>query len=250
MTTTGGTVSRRSTVASSTGRRETARIWNPDDPGTQPANKFNSSSGFSRMKETVVSPTHRFKRRRTRPTGEQEQLLQELFSISRKRLLRVAYSILQNQQDAEDAVQDAFLSASRHLGNFQGRSAVVTWLTRIVINAALMVRRKRKKTLVRSLHDLNGDEAVFVETIPDLHPNPELAYSRAESFALLDALINEMNPLLGQAVKIAYYDELSSPEASAALAIPLSRYKARLFRGTRLLQNRARRQMQEFITVS
>lgn len=182
--------------------------------------------------------------------AKQEQLLQELFSISRKRLVRVAYRILQNQEDAEDAVQDAFLSASRHFANFEGRSAVATWFTRIVINAALMLRRKRKSTLVRSLHDLNGDDAFFVATIPDLQPNPELAYSRAESFAFLDALISEMNPLLRQAVKIAYYDELSSPKASSALAIPLSRYKARLFRGTRLLQNRARRQRRDFITAS
>jgi RNA polymerase sigma-70 factor, ECF subfamily len=253
MTTFGGTVSRRLTVASSTGRRETARTLNPDDPPTQPASRFNSLSESSRIRETVGSyrpPTHRFKRRQTPPKAKQEQLLQELFLISRKRLVRVAYGILQNQQDAEDAVQDAFLSASRHFGNFEGRSAVATWLTRIVINAALMVRRKRKNTFVRSLHDLNGDDTVFVETIPDFQPNPESAYSRAESFAFLDALISKMNPLLGQAVKIAYYDELSAPEASSALAIPISTYKARLFRGTRLLQNRARRQMRDFINVS
>jgi RNA polymerase sigma-70 factor (ECF subfamily) len=253
MKTTGGTVPRRLTVSSSTRRHEAARILNPDDPETRPADKFNSSSEFSQIRETVVShrsTTHPFRRRRSRPKAKQEQVLQELFSISRKRLVRVAYGILQNQQDAEDAVQDAFLSAFRHFGNFEGRSAVATWLTRIVINAALMLRRTRKNKFVRSLHDLNGDDAVFVETIPDLQPNPELAHSRAESFAFLDALINKMNPLLRQAVKIAYYDELSSPEASSALAIPISTYKARLFRGTRLLQNRVRRQMQKFITMS
>jgi RNA polymerase sigma-70 factor (ECF subfamily) len=253
MTTTVGTAPRRLTVTSSTGRRETARISNLDDPGKQPSSKFNSPSEFSRIRETVVSyrsPTHRFKRTQIRPRAKQEQLLQELFLISRKRLVRVAYGILQNQEDAEDAVQDAFLSASRHFGNFEGRSAVATWLTRIVINAALMVRRKRKNTFVRSLHDLNGDDAVFVETIPDFQPNPELAYSRTESFAFLDALISKMNPLLRQAVKIAYYDELSTSEASSALAIPISTYKARLFRGRRLLQNRVRRQMRDFITVS
>jgi RNA polymerase sigma-70 factor, ECF subfamily len=244
MTTTTGTVSRRLTFASSNGRHETARILNPDDPATQQASKFNSPSDFSRTRETVAAyqpPTHHFEGKRTRPKAKQDQLLQEVFSISRKRLVRVAYGILQNQHDAEDAVQDAFLSASRHFGSFEGRSAVSTWLTRVVINAALMVRRKRKTTFIRSLHDLNGDDAVFVETIPDLQPNPELAYTQAESFAFLDALIGEMNPLLRQAVKVTYYDELSSSEASSALAIPLSTYKARLFRGTCLLRERAQR---------
>jgi RNA polymerase sigma-70 factor, ECF subfamily len=230
MTTTAGTVSRRLPFASSNGQHETARILNPGDPATRPASVA-----------SYQSPTHRFKGRRTRPKAKQDQLLQELFSISRKRLVRVAYGILHNQQDAEDAVQDAFLSATRHFGNFEGRSAVSTWLTRIVINAALMVRRKRKTALIRSLNELNGDDAVFVETIPDLQPNPELACSRAESLAFLDALIGEMKPLLRQAVEVAYYDELSSPEASSALAIPVSTYKARLLRGTCLLRDRARR---------
>jgi RNA polymerase sigma-70 factor, ECF subfamily len=194
--------------------------------------------------------THRSKRERFQHRANQEKVLQELFSISRKRLVRVAYGILQNQEDAEDAVQDAFLSASRHFGNFEGRSAVATWLTRIVINAALMVRRKRKTAFVRAFDDLHGDDAVFVETIPDHKQNPELAYSKAESFALVDALVNEMNPLLRQAVRGTYYEELSSSEASSNLDIPTATYKARLFRGTRLLKNRVRRQMQKFIAVS
>ena len=217
MTTTGGPVSRRLTVVSSTGRHETPPVLSPP------------------------APTYRFRPRQTRSRAIQERLLQELFSISRNRFLGVAYCILQNQDDAEDAVQDAFVSASRHFASFEGRSAITTWLTRIVINAALMMRRKRKNIFLGSLSDLNGDDADLVETIPDLHPNPELACSRAESFAVLDALINEMNPLLRQAVKSAYYDELSSSEASSALAIPLSTYKARLFRGMCLLRDRARR---------
>jgi RNA polymerase sigma-70 factor, ECF subfamily len=244
MTTTTGTVPRRLTFVSSNRRHASARIWNPDDPTTRQASKFNSPADFSRRKEVAAayqSPTHHFEGKRTRPKAKQDQLFQELFSTSRKRLVRVAYGILQNQHDAEDAVQDAFLSASGHFGSFEGRSAVSTWLTRIVINAALMVRRKRKATVIQSLHDLNGNDAVFVETIPDLQPNPESAFSRAESFALLDALMSQMNPLLRQAVEVGYYDELSSSEASSALAIPLSTYKARLFRGRCLLRERARR---------
>ncbi len=217
MTTTGGTASRRPTVASSTGRCETPRVLLPQ------------------------TAAYRLRRTQTRSRATPDQLLQELFSISRKRFLGVAYRILQNQEDAEDAVQDAFLSASRHLGDFEGRSTVKSWFTRIVVNAALMMRRKRKSTFLRPLSDFGGDDADFAETIRDFRPNPELACSRAESFAIVDALINEMNPLLRQAVRSTYYDELSPSEASSALAIPLSTYKARLFRGTHLLRDRARR---------
>jgi DNA-directed RNA polymerase specialized sigma24 family protein len=67
---------------------------------------------------------YRLRRTQTRSRATPDQLFQELFSISRKRFLGVAYRILQNREDAEDAVQDAFLSASRHLGDFEGRSTV------------------------------------------------------------------------------------------------------------------------------
>jgi RNA polymerase sigma-70 factor, ECF subfamily len=162
---------------------------------------------------------------------------------SRRRLVRLAHRILRNQEDAEDAVQDAFLSASRHFRNFEGRSAVTTWLTRIVINAAFMVRRKRKNSIVRSLGEANEEGLIPIETLPDLQLNPELAYSRVERFALLDGMIQEMNPHLSQAVKAAYYDDHSSLEASSALAISVSTYKGRLFRGTRLLQSRLRKRV-------
>lgn len=190
-----------------------------------------------------------FQPRRT-PSERQQPTLQEIFSSSHKRLVRVAHAILHNQEDAEDAVQNAFLSACRHAGDFEGRSAFTTWLTRIVINAALMIRRKRKNTFIQPLGDLATDEAIFIERIPDPRPDPELACFRAEAFAYLDGLLNEMNPLLRQAVKIAYHDELSAPEASSALAVSQSTYKTRLFRGTHLLRVKARRKVSAFITVS
>jgi RNA polymerase sigma-70 factor, ECF subfamily len=79
----------------------------------------------------------------TNSEAQQDQTLQELFMTSRERFVRIAYRILQNKEDAEDAVQHAFLSACRCFRGFEGRSALTTWFTRIVINAALMVRRKR-----------------------------------------------------------------------------------------------------------
>jgi RNA polymerase sigma-70 factor (ECF subfamily) len=135
-------------------------------------------------------------------------------------------------------VQDAFLSARRYFGKFEGRSALTTWLTRIVMNAALMARRKRKKTSC-SFHEMDAPMSSFAETSPDTRPNPELAYSRAETYEILDAHLKELNPLLREAIVTTYYDELSITEASSALGVPPGTYKARLFRGRRLLQGRA-----------
>jgi RNA polymerase sigma-70 factor, ECF subfamily len=220
-----GTInSGRLNVFSSDGCPERPRILGPDG---------------SRIEfESRTSP---LRRRRIPLEAKQEQVLQELLLTSRERFVRVAYGILQNQEDAEDAVQDGFLCACRYFGSFEGRSAVTTWLTRIVMNAALMIRRKRKKTLLRSFHDLDREETAFVETMPDFRPNPESACAQAESLGFLNALLNKMDPPLRKAVSMTYYDELSASEASSALTIPMSAYKARLLRGKRFLQSRARR---------
>jgi RNA polymerase sigma-70 factor, ECF subfamily len=192
--------------------------------------------------DRMVQPDHRSRRSRPRPTAPQDEVLQEVFLASRKQLFRVAFRILKNEEDAEDAVQDAMISAFRNFGKFEHRSQITTWLTRIVVNAALMIHRKRKSAVVWSLQEECADDTVFAETIPDHQPNPEHAYQRTESLASVDALLNEMNPLLQQAVKAAYYEELSTAEASSALAVPVSTFKARLFRGTHLLQKKVRKQ--------
>src|SRR5215475_287145 len=90
---------------------------------------------------------------KTRHEVVREEALEEMFAASRARFLKVAYSVLRNKEDAEDAVQDAFLSAHRNLCSFEGRAALTTWLTRIVLNAALMMRRKRKPFEVKLLSE-------------------------------------------------------------------------------------------------
>ena len=133
-------------------------------------------------------------------------------------------------------------------GKFEGRSAITTWLTRVVINAALMVRRKRSGSMLRSLHDLGGNDAVFLEAMQDVRPNPEHAYSRVESFEFLDSVLKEMNPLLREAATLAYYNELSIEEASTALGVAAGTYKARLFRARRYLQKKARKHRSKFLS--
>src|ERR1700722_13876114 len=68
----------------------------------------------------------------------------ELWNRHSKRAFNTMYRITRNHQDAEDALQDAFLKAFVHLKNFDGRSTFSTWLTRIAINSALMILRKRR----------------------------------------------------------------------------------------------------------
>jgi RNA polymerase sigma-70 factor (ECF subfamily) len=195
-------------------------------------------SRITRRRTSKRSPSLKGRAAPTRTDALQQNVLQELFLTSRKRFVRIAYRILENNEDAEDAVQDAFVSAWRYVGKFEGRSALTTWLTRIVMNAALMARRKRKNTRC-CFHEMDAAMSSVAETVPDTQPNPELAYSRAESYEILEAHLRELNPLLREAVVMTYYDELSVTEASSAVGVPPGTYKARLFRARRLLQQRA-----------
>jgi RNA polymerase sigma-70 factor, ECF subfamily len=181
---------------------------------------------------------------RTRPQGHEWEAVQEMFLASRLRFVRLAYAILRNKEDAEDAVQDAFLSACLHLRNFEGRSALTTWFTRIVLNAALVIRRKRKTSRIKSFpKSSNSGDIHWTETILASQPDPEMLYTEKETFQVIDGLLEEMSPLLRQALTTTYYDEKSNKEACALLGVKKGTFKSRLSRATRRLTNQAKRSL-------
>src|SRR4029077_16485457 len=140
--------------------------------------------------------------------------LQEIFLASRPKFIGIAYSILRNREDAEDAVQDAVLSAYVHLRNFEGRSAFTTWFTRIVLNAALMMLRKRTNSRIDSLPESSSlGEISWTERIPAPTPDPTRVCAEGETFQLIDALPAKMNPVPRQPFTMPYYHEMSSREA-------------------------------------
>src|SRR6266850_4208189 len=170
------------------------------------------------------------------------EAFQETFVAYRPKFVGIAYSILRNKEDAEDAVQDAVLSAYMHLRNFEGRSAFTTWFTRIVLNAALMILRKRTNSRIDSLPESSASgEISWTEKIPASQPDPEMVCAEGETLQLIDVLLGKMSPALRQALTMTYYDELSGPEACALLGLSSGTFKARLFRAKRQLLNQAQR---------
>jgi RNA polymerase sigma factor (sigma-70 family) len=178
----------------------------------------------------------------TREEVLRKDALEEMFAASRKRFLATAYSILRNREDAEDAVQEAFLSAYRHLRSFEGRSALRTWLTRIVMNAALMMKRKRKPSAIRSFSEngVSHDDG-WTENIPDSQPDPEMIHAERETLQFIDERLKEMKPVLREAFKLTYYGDLSGAEASAVQGVSSGTFKARIFRARRQLLDRTNR---------
>jgi len=156
----------------------------------------------------------------------------------------MAYSILRNREDAEEAVQEAFLSAHRHLRSFEGRSALRTWLTRIVLNAAFMMQRKRRAFAVRPLSETSvSNDDDLMKNIPASQPDPEMVHAERETLQLIDGILGKMKPVLRQAFTMTYYDELSRLEASAVLGVSVGTFKARLFRARRQVLDQTQRSL-------
>lgn len=171
---------------------------------------------------------------RKRDEFPRNNALEDMFVASHNRLVAVALSILRNRDDAEDAVQEAFLSACRHWRSFEGRSAPRTWLTRIVLNAAFMILRKRKRSTIHPLpENRNSREVDWTENIPGSGPDPEMIHAERETLQLIDGIVGKMKPVVRQAFIMTYFDELSAAEASAMLGVSTTTFKARLFRAKR-----------------
>src|SRR5260370_24991053 len=114
------------------------------------------------------------------------EALHEMFLASRPKFVGMAYSILRNREDAEDAVQDAVLSAYVHLRNFEGRSAFTTCFTRIVRNAALMLLRKRTNSRIDSLPDSSASlKNSWTHNIPASPPDTASACVYGDTLHLL-----------------------------------------------------------------
>jgi len=183
--------------------------------------RLTSGGTASRRSLTVAS---------VRPEGREWEAFQEMFRTSHSKFLRLAYGVLRNQEDAEDAVQDALLSAYLHLRCFEGRSAITTWFTRIVLNASFMIRRKHTSSRIDSFPDSCTEDIPWTEKIPAYQPDPEMHCAEKETFKQVDVLLGQMSPILRQAFTMTYYDEMSNKQASAMLGITMGTFKSRLFR--------------------
>jgi RNA polymerase sigma-70 factor (ECF subfamily) len=167
---------------------------------------------------------------------------EEMFTASRAKFVAIARAILRNSEDAEDAVQNAFLSGCRHLQSFQGRSALKTWFTRIVLNAALTIQHKCKPFAILPFPE-NSDwhEVKWIEDIPGSEPDPEMVRAEQETLQLMNGILGKMKPVLRQAFTMSCFDELSGPEACAMLGVSASTLKSRLFRARRQIFDRTER---------
>ena len=155
------------------------------------------------------------------------------------KLFRVARAILRDDAEAEDALQEAYLDAYRHIDEFRGGAQVATWLTRIVINQALMRRRKRDRVVLpfgdrRSPdHDPDPPEADVADETTESPPGAVL---RGELRRLLERRIDDLPVAFRTVFVMRDVDDLTVQETADCLAIPAATVRTRLFRARALLR--------------
>src|ERR1700746_2570407 len=111
------------------------------------------------------------------------------------KLLRIAQHVTHNREDAQDAVQEAFLKAFQKLGQFQENSKFSTWLIRITINQSLMkLRKQRRQREVSIDQDFQTEEAMLPLELADWAPNPEQRYTASELKEILTKTLQELQP--------------------------------------------------------
>jgi len=170
---------------------------------------------------------------------KETQEMEDVLTRNMPSFYRRAYRYLGNAADAEDAVQDALLSACRHLDQFKGQSKMSTWLTTIVINSALTQLRKRPRHVHMSLDGQIGDEPGYCvsERLADRRPSPEDQCIESDLHRHLMHFVDELPPSLGKAFQLRDLDGLTTSEAAQILGVAdvtvkaqVSRARARLKR--------------------
>jgi RNA polymerase sigma-70 factor (ECF subfamily) len=161
--------------------------------------------------------------------GGDHQAVETLFRKYRRRLFQTAMRVLGNAADAEDALQDAMLSAYRALADFEGRSQFSSWLTRIVINSALMRKRTQKGRATQSLDAAVGesDDQPLSAFLVHQGRNPEQEAARSEMRRLISKNVNELSPALRAAFLLCEVQGYTAKEAARMLGVTCTAMKAR-----------------------
>jgi RNA polymerase sigma-70 factor (ECF subfamily) len=182
-------------------------------------------------------PAHHEPQTSQRGLAVDPEALSALFARQKGKLYQSAFSVLRNKQDAEDALQDGLLSAYLHLASFEGKSQLSTWVTRIVINAALMNRRKLLKDPRRSglAEGAAPPDDWPLEGI-DRHPGPEQAYAVLELKNLMAREMSQLTPALQLAFRLRHVENLSVRKAASAAGVTVTAMKARAFRAHQQLR--------------
>jgi RNA polymerase sigma-70 factor (ECF subfamily) len=152
-----------------------------------------------------------------------------------RRVFRITLAVLGNAEDAEEAMQDAFVKAFRHIEQFRRESRFTTWLTRIAVNEALQKRQARKSTV--SLDEISEAEVrVLPHRSYQWHEDPEKLYGKQEVRMMVEDAIRSLPPIYRETFVLRDVEGLRAEEAAEILGLTLPAIKSRLLRARLLMR--------------
>jgi len=156
-----------------------------------------------------------------------------------RRLFRVARGILNDEAEAEDVVQEAYVRAFTHLDGFRGEAQLSTWLTRIALNEALgRLRRRRLMVDLKDIDAINDQGEARVIYLPSARQDsdPEAAFARTEVRRLLERAVDQLPDNFRMVFVLRDIEEMSIEETASHLGLRPETVKTRLHRARRLLR--------------
>src|SRR5215813_10900790 len=174
----------------------------------------------------------------------------EAFRVLMKRhnqmLYRAARSILKNEAEAEDAVQEAYMQAYRAMGDFRGDAKLSTWLVRIVVNESItrLHKHARRAEVIRLEGDDPQDQHSSEDSMKDSPPElPERAALRAETRRLLETKIDQLPDAFRTVFVLRAVEEMTVEETAAVLGIPEATVRTRFFRAKGMMRESLSREI-------
>jgi RNA polymerase sigma-70 factor (ECF subfamily) len=155
-----------------------------------------------------------------------------------QRLYRVARSVVQDDSEAEDVVQEAYVRAFGSLGQFRGDSTLATWLTRIALNEALGRVRRQRPMVDLAVLDAEPDAARQILPFPLMHAdsNPERTAAQHQIRQLIERAIDELPEIFRVVFVMRDVQDMSVEETADFLGLPSATVKSRLHRARRQLR--------------
>jgi len=155
---------------------------------------------------------------------------EELVNRYERKIFRLTMNITRNREDAEDAMQDAFMKAYSHLDKFQEESRFYTWLVRIAANEALMRLRKRRPNQVSLDEPIESEDDFIPQQVEDWGPSPEQRFAQTEMRGILRGVIEELPPDFRIVFLLRDVEGLSTEETAETVGISEAAVKSRLLR--------------------
>ena len=185
-----------------------------------------------------------------RAAAGDEHAFEQIMRANNRLLYRTARSILRDDEEAEDVLQEAYVKAYFKLGSFKGQSKFSTWLVRIVINGAL----ERKRTLARGLQFVVNGDAVDAVDAENFHeespqefesrPGPEALAMREQLSRLIQKHVERLPAVFRTVFVLRALEELTVEETASCLQIPEATVRTRYLRARRLLREHAARDIE------